>query len=118
MLNGIRSPLDGFASPFGPQRVPSFVPPGYDTWYDYAGDQYWRGSIIPQSSAITSARNSIALDLQADGSYKQTAANLPSITTLGVWGWQGFTNLVARLNPTVAQLPSTGGLIEKHHPAI
>lgn len=112
MLHSIRSPLDGFASPFGPRRRPSWVPER--SLWAFRGDDYWReGRRVSLSALMAESRSGTALALMADGSYWSFGANTPIIRpVLGLDGWGGFTNLVARLNPTVAQLPSTSNLTD------
>jgi len=111
-LDGITSPLSGFGSPFGPTGRPGWVAPGSAWTSVFSDNRYYRkqGGILPATSVLSVTRASGIILPDAAGVYQSLGNDTLPRTDRGLYANGQFTNLVARLNPTVEQLPTKSGL--------
>ena len=68
--------------------VPSWVLDGATLDFDFAHGRYFGAPL----SRLVCSRASVAMNVDAQGNWHQTPANMPSITNLGLWSWEQRTN--------------------------
>jgi hypothetical protein len=85
---------------------PSWVLKGAAYDLNFATGQYYGASLFQ----IACSRASAAMAQDAQGNWHSFAANVPAITNLGIWAWEGRTNSIRNntMVGAVAGSPGTG----------
>lgn len=112
--------MDGLLISPGHVGAPGIFPAASLWWHpqahlalDFKGGRYMRGGLVlPETSLLTTARSSDINIPNAAGVFQTLGNNTLPRTDRGLYANGQFTNLVARRNPTLAQLTFTSNLTD------
>jgi hypothetical protein len=98
----------------GRRRRPSWALPDAALALDFKNNRYWRrqGGLLPEASIFSVTRASGINLPDSAGVYQTLGNNTLPRTDRGLYVNGQFTNIVARLNPTVAQCPVRGNVTD------